>query len=304
MKPASRSLVRLCLLGLALLPGLSLAAQPCRQAQFEVLAAGFQFPEGPAFDSSGNLYAVAFKHAGDIGVIRPDGKVEVFMDLEAAGEGQANGMACSPDGKLYACEYQGRRIIAIDLKTKQVSTVVDSYQGKSLNEVNDIFLAANGDLYFTDPFREDETTGGRVFVWSMREKKLHLLVDGLAFPNGLTVSADCRRLYVAQTVRRNVTVYPLSDNGHAVTGPGSEVFLMTGGNGPDGIELDGEGNLWIAHYGEGKVYKVSPEGRLLGCVTGYGRDTTNLQLRGEWVYITDAFGGKIVRIRRSEFEAQ
>jgi len=282
-----------------------LAAQrKCSEFPYEVVTEGWKFPEGPAFDTAGNLYSVAYKKFADIGRVTPGGKTEVFMDLEALGQGAANGMAFSPDGRLFACEYEGRRIISIDLKTREVKTVVDSYEGKPLNEVNDIFLHHSGDIYFTDPYRQDDaTTGGRVFVYSQQEKKLYLLVDGLAFPNGLTVSKDKKTLYVAQTVRRSVTAYPLSDNGHKA-GPGKEVFLMSGGNGPDGIELDEKGNLFITHYGGGNLYYVSPQGKLLACTSGFGLNLTNVQIHGDWIYVTETERGHIVRIRREHFLSQ
>lgn len=278
------------------------AARPCTEADYQVFSSGFSFPEGPAFDSEGNLYVVIYKREGDIARIKPDGETEVFIDLLSLGEGKANGMTYHPgQDALYACEYDGKRIIRIDLKTKKVTTVADSYEGKPLNSVNDIFLAANGELYFSDPYRDDETTGGRVFCYSLAEGKLYKLLDGLAFPNGLTVSPDLRTLYVAQTVRRNVTAWTLSDNGHAVAGEGREVFLMTGGNGPDGIETDSKGNLFISHYGGGKLYYVSPGGELLGCASGFGANLTNVEARGDWVYITDAERGEVVRVPLSHF---
>ncbi len=281
-----------------------LAAQrKCSEFPCEVVTEGWKFPEGPAFDNKGNLYAVAYKKFADIGRVTPEGKTEIFMDLEALGQGAANGMEFSPDGRLFACEYEGKRIISIDLKTRKVTTVADSYNGKPLNEVNDIYLHQSGDIYFTDPYRVDATTGGRVFVYSQKEKKLYLLVDGLAFPNGLTVSKDKKTLYVAQTVRRNVTAYPLSENGHKA-GPGREIFLMAGGNGPDGIELDDKGNLFITHYGGGNLYYVSPEGELLACATGFGANLTNVQIRGEWIYVTETERGHIVRIKREHFMSQ
>ena len=295
-------LITLCLL-LAMLsakPRALLAERPCAEAAYEVYASGFSFPEGPSFDSEGNLYVVIYKKEGDIARIKPDGTVEVFIDLKGQGQGAANGTACSPEGMLYACEFDGKRIIAIDIKTKKVTTVVDSYAGAPLNEVNDIFLAANGFLYFSDPNRDDETSGGRVFCYDLAEKKLYKLLDGLAFPNGLTVSRDLATLYVGQTVRRNVTAYPLLDGGRKA-GPGREVFLMTGGNGPDGIEEDEQGNLYITHYGGGKLYYVSPTGVLLGCASGFGLNLTNVEAHGDWVYITEAEKGEVVRVRRDHF---
>jgi len=276
------------------------AARSCAEAAYEVFASGFNFPEGPSFDSEGNLYVVIYKKEGDIARIKPDGTAEVFIDLLSQGQGMANGTVCSPEGVLYACEYQGRRIIAIDLKTKKVSTVVDSYAGGPFNEVNDIFLAANGCLYFSDPNRDDETTGGRVFCYDLAAKKLYKVLDGLAFPNGLTVSRDLATLYVGQTTRRNVTAFPLLDGGRKA-GPGREIFLMSGGNGPDGIEEDEAGNLFITHYGGGRLYYVSPQGELLGCASGFGQNLTNVEAHGDWVYVTEAEKGEVVRVRRDHF---
>jgi sugar lactone lactonase YvrE len=278
------------------------AARPCAEASYEVFSSGFTFPEGPAFDNDGNLYVVIYKREGDIGIIKPDGTTEVFVDLLSQGQGKVNGMAYSSrENALYACEYEGKRIVRIDIATKAISNVVDSYDGQPLNEVNDICLAANGDLYFTDPNRDDETQGGRVFCFSLSEKKLYKLVEGLAFPNGLTVSPDSRTLYVGQTVRRNVTAWPLAADGHSVTGAGREVFLMTGGEGPDGIETDKLGNLFISHYGGGKLYYVSPDGELLGCATGFGKNLTNVEAHDGWLYATDAERGEVIRVPLEHF---
>jgi len=290
-----------CLGFLLSVPSAAPAAGPCSELPFEVVAEGFKFPEGPAFDSEGNLYVVAFRENSEIGVIKADGTLEAFLDLGS--EGAPNGMAFSPDGKIFACEYEGDRIVSIDLASKKITTVVDSYKGRPLNDPNDIFLCANGDIYFTDPYRVDATTGGRVFVYSQKEKKLYLLAGGLAFPNGLTVSRDMKTLYVAQTVRRNVTAYPLSKDGHSA-GEGHEIFLMAGGNGPDGIEEDENGNLYVTHYGAGRVYLISPEGKLLGCAAGFGANVTNVQIHGEWLYITEAEKGQVLRIRRKLFTSQ
>ena len=293
---ASLILATLCVYGAAD------AARPCAEAEYEVFSSGFHFPEGPAFDNDGNLYVVIYKREGDIARIAPDGKTEVFIDLLSQGDGKANGMTYSPaENALYACEYEGKRIIRIDIATKEVTTVVDSYDGGPLQSVNDIFLASNDDIYFTDPNRGNETTGGRIFCYSLSEKKLYKLLDGLAFPNGLTVSPDARTLYVGQTVRRNVTAWPLATDGHSVTGEGREVFLMSGGEGPDGIETDSLGNLFIAHYGGGKLYYVSPEGELLGCARGFGLNLTNVQARGDWVYATDAERGEVIRVPLKHF---
>ena len=273
----------------------------CREAQFEVFAEGFSFPEGPAFDREGNLYVVNFKNIGDIARITPDGVASVFKNLEPMGS-EANGMAYfAAENCIIACDDAARRIIRVDIPGGEVTPVVDNYLGKPLNRPNDIYLLDNGDFFFTDPYRVQETTGGRVFFYSNEEKMLYLLLDGLAFPNGLTVSPDRSMLYVGQTVRRNVTAYPLSYGGrHA--GPGHEIFLMSGGGGPDGIEADSQGNIYVSHYGGGAVYKVSPDGELISCVRGFGPNVTNMQVKDGYIYVTEAKIGQVLKISLQEFK--
>lgn len=273
----------------------------CREALFEVFSEGFSFPEGPAFDSDGNLYVVNFKNIGDIARITPEGETSVLVNLQPIGS-EANGMAYfAPENCIIACDDEARRIIRVDLPGGKVTPVVEKFLGESFHHPNDICLLENGDFFFTDPYRVDETTGGRVFFYSNEEKKLYLLLDGLAFPNGLTVSPDRSTLYVAQTVRRNVTAYPLNYGGrHA--GPGHELFLMSGGGGPDGIEADTQGNIYIAHYGGGAVNKVSPAGELISCVRGFGPNVTNVQIKGDFIYVTEAKFGQVLKISLQEFK--
>ncbi len=297
MKRPFYLLAALCalLLSASLLP----AQDSCRVGNFAVLAGEFKFPEGPAFDSQGNLYVVDYKRVGDIGVIHPDGTVEQWLDLGAS---EANGMVYSPDGRLLCCDDALRRIIAVDLKTKKITPVIEAF-GDSLHRPNDIALAPNGDIYFTNPNRKDESVGGDVYCYSQSQKKLYHLLDSLPYPNGLTVNPERTELFVALTVGHKIIRCPLSEDGHKA-GPVSEIFSLTGGAGPDGIELDEHGNIYVAHYGMSKVYYITAQGKLLGCLTGLGTDVTNVQVRGEWLYVTEAQRGQVLRIKRSEFLAE
>ena len=278
----------------------SVLATAVVKASYEVVAEGFSFPEGPAFDPSGNLYVVNYLRIGDIARITPEGEVSMFLDLNP--DGEANGMAIGTDGRrIIACDDLGRRIISIDLESREVTAVVDNYNGQSFNNVNDLALMDNGDIYFTDPYKEDTSIGGRVFVYSQALGKLYLLAENLAFPNGIAVTPDRKTLYVASTVGRCVIAYPLSDEGYAA-GEGRQFFLMSSGTGPDGIELDSEGNLYVTHYGAGKVYKVSPQGRILSCIGDFGYNPTNLEIRGDLLYITEAQKKRVVRVGLDQFD--
>ena len=271
-------------------------------AAYEVVAGGFSFPEGPAFDTSGNLYVVNYLQIGDIARITPEGEVSVFLDLNP--DGEANGMVLGTDGgNIIACDDLGRRIISIDLESRDVTAVVDNYNGQSFNNVNDLALAENGDIYFTDPYKEDTSIGGRVFVYSQASGTLFLLAENLAFPNGIAVTPDQKTLFVASTVGKCVIAYPLGDEGHSA-GEGGIFFRMASGTGPDGIELDSEDNLYVTHYGAGRVYKVNPQGRLLACIGGFGASPTNLEIRGDFLYITEAQQKRVVRVGLDQFDRQ
>jgi len=285
--------------GYRLAMGSVLAAEVVKAA-YEVVATGFSFPEGPAFDSTGNLYVVNYKRIGDIARITPQGEVSVFLDLNP--DGEANGMAVGAGGRsIIACDDLGRRMISIDLESLEVSAIVDNFDGQSFNNVNDLALMENGDIYFTDPYKVDTSIGGRVFLYSQALEKLYLLAENLAFPNGIEVTPDQQTLYVASTVGKCIYSYPLSDEGHSA-GEGRVFFRMVSGNGPDGIELDSAGNLYVTHYGAGRVYKVSPQGRLLACIGGFGNNPTNLEIRQGMLYITEAQYKRVVRVSLEEFE--
>ena len=113
--------------------------------------------------------------------------------------------------------------------------------------LNDLTFASNGDLYFTDQGQsalEDPT--GRVFRLRATGE-LDLLFKGFAGPNGLVLSKDEKILYVAETRRNRINSLPLLPDYEGVSKCGIFIQLSGSPTGPDGMALDEEGGLVVAH---------------------------------------------------------
>ena len=141
--------------------------------------------------------------------------------------------------------------------------------------VNDLFFAANGDLYFTDQGLtglHDST--GRVFRVSA-DGKVACLIDNVPSPNGLVMNRDETTLYLAVTRANAVWRLPFNHDGDVVN-----VVLqiqLSGGLGPDGLALDEQGSLLIAHAGFGAVWVTEEKGELhCGINSCSGNLVTNL----------------------------
>jgi gluconolactonase len=253
-----------------------------------LFAEGFKFPEGPAFDSAGNLFAVNVK-TGDISKISPAGQVKTFVNTGGA----PNGAKFHLHGDLYVAD----RMMGIMAVSPQgeMRVIVDRYQGKRFNGPNDLLFDSRGNLYFTDPHGSSaENPIGRLFRVSS-QGKLDCLAEGLAFPNGLALSPHEKYLFVADTRKNRILRYVLD--------PPVRSYLfaqMNGGWGPDGMAFDLAGNLYVAHYGGGEVMVIDPKGELAERITVGGLFPTNVAFGGpdrKTVYVTEVETGSIYRFK-------
>jgi gluconolactonase len=252
------------------------------------------FLEGPAFDRAGNLYVVDIPF-GRVFRIGPDG----IFHLVAEYEGEPNGLKIHSDGRIFIADYRNG-IMLLDPARGAVSPLIERRWSERLKGPNDLFFAANGDLYFTDQGQtglHDPT--GRVFRWH-EGGRLEQLIGTVPSPNGLVMNAEETILYVAVTRANAVWRMPLMPDG-TVSKVGVFVQLSGSLGGPDGMALDAEGNLAVAHAGLGAVWVFSRLGeplyRVRSCT---GIHTTNLaygDADGRDLYITESETGTILRAR-------
>ncbi len=91
------------------------------------------------------------------------------------------------------------------------------------------------------------------------------VLRGLTVPNGPVFSRDARTMYVADSGRQRVDVYPV-DLDIGEIGP-ARTFLVAGHGSPDGMTVDVDDHVWIALNGAGEVHRYTPGGRLVDVVT-------------------------------------
>ncbi len=246
--------------------------------------------EGPSFDGQGRLYCVDVPW-GRIFRVSPDGQFEFVAEYD----GEPNGLKVHQDGRIFIADY-ANGIMMLDPGTGQVTPVVQRIHLERLKAVNDLVFASNGDMYFTDQGLtglHDAT--GRVFR-SRADGRVECLLDNVPSPNGLVLSPDESVLYLAVTRANAIWRVPLPRDG-GVTKVGTFI-QMSGGGGPDGLAIDEDGNLAVAHVGLGAVWLFSHRGEpMLRINSPTGALTTNVAFGGpdrKTLYITEAESGCIL----------
>ncbi|OTB08585.1 hypothetical protein M426DRAFT_316599 [Hypoxylon sp. CI-4A] len=145
---------------------------------------------------------------------------------------------------------------------------------------------------------------GRFWLGTMTDIGLDLQPEGSVFlfdgtrtavsmrhpvtiPNSVGWSPDGRTLYFTHSTERTIFAFDYDPAAGDVAN--ERVFYVHGGRGePDGFRVDVDGNLWQAVYGEGRVLKISPEGRLLAEVRFPTKNTTCTQFVGTELFVTTA----------------
>lgn len=247
--------------------------------------------EGPSFDRAGNLWCVDIPN-GRVFRIGPDARFALIAEYD----GWPNGLKIHHDGRIFIADYKNG-IMLLDPDSGRVTPWLVRANLERFKAVNDLFFARNGDLYFTDQGMtglQDPT--GRVYRVTPNGQ-INCLLDNVPSPNGLVMNHDETMLYVAVTRGNCVWRVPLTQDGTA-TKVGIYIQLSGGWGGPDGLALDDEGNLAVAHVGLGSVWIFDRHGeplyRVRSCA---GMHTTNVAYGGSGnrtLYITESASGKIL----------
>jgi gluconolactonase len=277
-------------------------------SKIEVVAKGFTWTEGPVWIGGGDGYLLFSDiPRNSIFKYQPGAKVghEINLFMQPSGytgvtyyglEPGSNGLVLDKQGRLVLCEHGDRRVSLLTTGGGKV-TLADRFEGKRLNSPNDAVMMSNGDIYFTDPpyglpSQFDDPRRELDFCGVYRLKstgELTLLTKEIQRPNGIGLSPDQKRLYVAQSNPQlaNWTSFEVRSDG--TLGASTEMFNATDRVGkepglPDGLEVDQAGNIWAS--GPGGIYVFSATGEFLGrLVTGERTSNCTISPDG-WLYIT------------------
>lgn len=228
--------------------------------------------EGPAIDKAGNLYAVSFGRRGTIGIVNIEqAKATLFVNLPEGSTG--NGIRFGKDGMMYVADYTNHNILKINPSTKEIAVFAHN---DKMNQPNDLSISSvTGYIYLSDP--DWKNNSGNLWI-SRGEESITLLESNMGTTNGVEVSPDGKKLFVNESIQRQVIAYDILQDGSIAN---KRVIHTFSDFGMDGMRCDSKGNLYISRYGDGKIVKMSPEGVILKSYLLKGKNCTNITLSND-----------------------
>ncbi|MFH6603135.1 SMP-30/gluconolactonase/LRE family protein [Maribacter algicola] len=226
--------------------------------------------EGPAVDKDGNLYAVNFEKEGTIGIVDGEGKGKIFLELP--GKSVGNGIRFDQNGNMFIADYVGHNVYRVEKGGKEPKVHAHNPE---MSQPNDLAIAPDGTIYLSDPNWAEST--GRIWMVD-KNKKIILLEENMGTTNGIEVSPDGKKLYVNESVQRNVWRYDIASDGSISK---KALFMAFEDFGMDGMRCDMKGNLYITRYDKGEIAIVSPEGKIIKEVKLKGKKPSNITFGGQ-----------------------
>jgi gluconolactonase len=260
-------------------------------ASVERLATGCRWAEGPVWFGDGRY--LLWSDLPNDRILRWD-ETSGAVSTYRAPTNYANGNTRDRQGRLITCEHSGRRVIRTEYDGA-ITVLCDSYQGKRLNSPNDVVVASDGAVWFTDPpfgllsfyegQKEAQELPHAVYRLDPHDFRPTQVLDQVPGPNGLAFSPDEKTLYLvaSRADPREIRAYDVVDGVRLAR---ERVFIDAGPGGtPDGFRVDVDGNLWCG-WGMGSpaldgVRVFNPEGAPIGHISLPER-CANVCFGGRW----------------------
>ena len=262
------------------------------KAKWEKVVTGEGFMEGINFDRKGNIWMVS-PPTGELLTVKED-KVSVVENYKGP-----VGAKFHKDGRLFITDLSGE-IVAYDPKTGKSETIVNSYNGKPLNGLNDLVFDESGGFTLQsqwDPVQPIQWAVSSTYQQIVRNpnclQKILLIQMGLLFPQTVNVSIFLNSTKIE---------FSLSLQRMQKTSPETPFVFgqFEGGIGPDGLAVDAEGNLYVAHFQAGEIVVLDASGFKYGTIRlpeDAGTFTTNLTFHNGYLYITESSKNEVWRIK-------
>src|SRR6185312_10734522 len=247
-------------------------------AAIERVATGFRWAEGPVyFRDGGYLLWSGVPTNRRMRWLEEDGHVSVFRSPS----NYSNGNTRDRDGRLVTCEHDTRRVTRTE-HDGRVTVLMDNYRGKKLNAPNDVVVASDGAIWFTDPgYGIDGEYEGHaatrelpacVYRLDPKTGEAAVIADDFVRPNGLAFSPDEKLLYIVDSGvthggPAHIRVFEVQGTSLKKGRIFAEDFLP---GFTDGMRIDAKGNVWCsmgwADPREDGVRCYNPAGALIGKV--------------------------------------
>jgi gluconolactonase len=248
--------------------------------------------EGVVFDAEGRGY---LSNGKQIVQFTLAGQTKIWAET-----GSPNGHKILEDGTHLVCDASHHAVLHLTADGNPLEPASKECGGNPLRGPNDLTLdSLNGGFYFSDPGDSDAEHPSGTVDYVDRQGKTHLVDSGLAYPNGIVLTLDGKRLLLAESKHNRVLVYDVLSPGKVgprrvfADLPKKDPAAGQIDNQPDGMCLDAEGNLYVAHYGMKQVEVLSPQGKLLARYPGGNVTTSNVAFGGpkhDQLFVTGGLG--------------
>lgn len=272
-------------------PAPQAAGEPAPWFALQQRSARPSFIEGLTLGPAGPLYLVDVPWGRVLQVI-DGGETQTVLRYD----GQPNGLALRPGGGALLADFEHGLLQVDELAAgAEVKPLLTRYGMGRFNGLNDVLVARNGEVYFTDQGGTGlHDPSGRIYCLRP-DGELRVLLDGLPGPNALALDEADRVLYVAVTRDNAVWKVPLRADG--TTAKVGRYIQLSGGAGPDGLALTSRGWLLVTHLGLGVVWLFDGKGRPVlayDCPTGDDPSSVTVARDGRHVLIAEASSGSIL----------
>jgi sugar lactone lactonase YvrE len=234
----------------------------------------FQLGEGPVWDAARRRLLWVDILAGEVleGALDGDG---VEVTRRHGFDGTVGAVAVADDGTFLVAAREHLVVLRPDGSRVDGPRVVPPGEGRRFNDGG----TDPAGRFVVGTMRMDGPSEREVLVRLEPDGGVTQLDDDLMLSNGLAWSADGRRMYSVDTLRRTVFVRDYEPD----TGAAGErrVHLRLDGGSPDGIALDAEEHLWVAVWGGGEVRRFAPDGSLVGRLALPAPHTTSVAFAGD-----------------------
>ncbi len=191
---------------------------------------------------------------------------------------------------MLVADYVGHNVLRIDMKTRKIEVFAHRAE---MNQPNDLAIGPDDTLYASDP-NWGKGTGQ---LWRISsDGRVTRLAKAMGTTNGIEVSPDGKRLYVNESVQRNIWSFDLTAEGIF----NKQLLKRFSDHGFDGMRCDVKGNLYVTRYGKGTVVKLSPEGKILQEIDVLGAKPSNICFGGpdgKTAYVTEVEHQRLVQFR-------
>ena len=265
--------------------------------------------EGVVFDHEGNGYIsegeTVWRFSQDSG--------GAWQSRPFAERDGPNGHKVLADGTHLVCDAKQHAVRRLSADGEELDPASTECEGEPLRGPNDLSLdTPNGGFYFTDPGGSDDKKLVGTVHYVDAAGKTHLIDKRLAFPNGIVLTPNGKRLLVAESKKNRILVYGVHGPGQVgprnvfAELPAKDAARGQIDNQPDGMCLDARGNLYVAHYGMREVQVLNTQGRLVARLPGGNLTTSNVAFGGpdmNELFVTGAIGnsdtteGRLFRLR-------